>query len=180
MAALTGIQYATLVLGALDTVRTDIIAPNSPNSEIETRYIASIGFDEEGWLGQLRDDTNNVDIWLLSVASLRGLDEQSLATVPIGTFNKPVTLVMDYYADYKHGKDAVGVVGSETVTNTEREFLKKLLAVDNALERKRGCLTGNIFIDGWDFRIKLRRWEQATTHWASGTLNLRFDSVPVV
>lgn len=170
MAALTSTEYADLLLGALDTLKDDIIAPNSAGSDIETRYISSIGFDEESWLGQLRDETGNVDIWLMTVTGLRGLSQRDLQDAPVGGTVKPVNIVMDYYADYRHGTDG---------SNTERAFLRKLFAVDWALELKRGCLANRIYIDGWDFRVKLRRWEQATTHWASGVINLRFDEIPV-
>lgn len=174
---MTGIQYASLILSALDLVKTDIITPNSTGSQIETRYIASEGVDDEQWLGYLRDSNSVVDIWLLTVASVRGLDQNDEDRGSVGAFNKPVTLICDYYADYHQGLDAVGAVGSETVTNTEREFIKKMLQVDFALENKRGCLSGNIYIKSWDFRFKLRRFQQATTHWASGEIILSFGDI---
>lgn len=172
MAEITTLEYQTLMIGILDVVKTQIISPNSSGSLIETRYISSEGMDDEQWLGALRDATGNVDIWLLTFGSLRGLDEDDSDKGATGTFNKPLSIVVDYFADYKQGLDAVGDVGSESVTNTEREFLKKLFAVDLAIEKKRGCLQDNIFIRSWDFRIRLRRFETATVHWASGMMQL--------
>jgi len=175
--SLTPTQYAALVLSGLDLLKTTIIAPNSTGSIIETRYISSEGDSDEQWVGFLRDEDRVVDRWLLTVTSVDGLSQQDPLRGSVGTFNKPVTVVCDYYADYHHGPDAVGVVGSETVTNTEREFIKKVLAVDFALENKRGCLGGNIFIDRWNFQTRLRRFETATTHWANGFITLRFGDI---
>lgn len=180
MPAITTVQYQELMLSVLDLIKTDIITPNSAGSDIETRYITSEGRDDESWLGALRDATGNVDIWLLSYAGVLGLSPDATERGAVGTFVKPVRIVIDYFADYKQGLDAVGDVGSETVTNTEREFLKKLFAVDLALEGKRGCLASNIYIRGWDFQIRLRRFETATTHWASGILQLELTDLFLV
>lgn len=175
--AITKEEYIELILGVMDTIATDIITPNSSGSEIETRYIASEGRDDEQWLGYLRNSDGAVDIWLLTIAGLQGLGEDDDRKGATGTFSKPVRVVIDYYADYRHGVDVVGEVGSETSTNTEREFLKKVLAVDLALEQKRGCLDSRIYIDKWDMILKLRRFETATTHWMSGVLEIGFTDI---
>lgn len=178
---ITTAQYQDKILGVLNTIKTDIIAPNSSGSHIETRYIASEGRDDEQWLGYLRDANNVVDIWLLTLNGLRGLSEDAESKGAVGTFSKPVSVVIDYYADYRQGVDVIVNVDPEVAkTNTEHEFLKKVLAVDLAFEKKRGCLEPGIQIVQWDFRLKLRRFATATTHWASGILELRFDDLFLV
>lgn len=166
-----------MILGLPQMIKTEIIAPNSPGSHIETRYISSEGRDDNKWLGYLRDDAGVVDLWLITYLDFKGTEEGGDSDVPVGTFTKPISVVLDYYADYKYGVDSIGDVGSETKTNTEREFLKKVFAVDYELENRKGCLQGNILISGWDFRLKLRRFETATTHWMSGVLSLEFTDL---
>ena len=177
--ALTRIEYIQLVLGSLELIKTEIIEVVAPDSLVNTRYIASEGRDDESWLGYLRDTDGTVDRWLLTISGFHGLDRnaQTDDPAPVGTFTKPISVVVDYYADYQHGLDAVGAIGSETVTNTEREFLKKVLGVDFELEQRYGCLNSNILIKDWDFQLKLRRFNQATTHWASGVINLEFTDL---
>lgn len=170
----TTTQYQDLMFSVLDKIRDDIIEPNSSGSDIETRYIASEGRDDEAWLGYLRNSSGVVDIWLLTFTGLRGYDQENEQRGAVGTFTKPVSVVLDYYADYRQGVD---YDQPNSQTNTEHEFLKKLFAVDLALEQKRGCLDPNISIRDWDFRIKLRRFEQATCHWANGVLNLELTDI---
>jgi hypothetical protein len=166
-------DYQALLLGVAETVKTTIIAPNSTGSHIETRYIASEGRDDESWLGYLRDTNNVVDIWLITCNYLVGASEENAENRAVGTFNKPYTLTVDYFADYKQGVDFVDTVA----TNTEHEFLKKLFAVDLALEKNRHCLGNKLYIQTWSFRTKLRRFQTATTHWANGIINFEFDGI---
>jgi len=167
-------QYQELVFGVLDFLKTDIIAPNSPGSAIETRYIAPEGNDDEQWLGFLRDDDMTVDIWLMTITQLAGLDQRDDRRGSVGTITKPMVIIFDYFADYRQGIDYV----ENVATNTEREFLKKILAVDLALENKKGCLDGDkIMINSWDFQLKLKRFDNATVHWANGLLRLDLTDV---
>jgi hypothetical protein len=161
-------EYADLILGAKTTLKNDIIVPNSPGSGVETRYIAPDGRDDEGWLGFLRDNNGVVDIWLMMVSGLRGVAMEQRDSV--GTFPKPVSLIVDYYADYRQGTDLV---------NTEEVFTRNLLAVDLALEQAQGCLGGDsrVKILSWDFRVRLRRFETATCHWGNGVINLEFNEL---
>lgn len=176
--AITKDEYIELILGLLDTIKTDIITPNSSGSEIETRYIASEGRDDEQWLGYLRNSASVVDIWLLTISGLQGLGEDDDRKGATGTFTKPVRVVIDYYSDYRHGVDVIEDADPDVArTNTETEFLKKVLAVDLALEKKRGCLDSRIYIDKWDMILKLRRFETATTHWMSGVLEIGFTDI---
>lgn len=177
MAGITITEYQTLILGTLDWIKIDILAPIAPDSHIETRYISSEGNNNEEWLAYLRDADNVVDVWLLTFNMFKGLSEADPNKGSVGTFTKPVTVVIDYYADYRFGSDVVGDVGLESTTNTEHEFLKKIVGVDLALENKKGCLKDSIMIVSWDFRLKLRRFDTATTHWASGILSLDFSEL---
>lgn len=176
MAGVTIEQYQTLFLDVLPTL-ADMIRTIAPDSQIETRYIASDGRNDEAWLGNLRDHNGNVDIWLMTLNTINGLSEEDDRKGAVGTFTKPVTVVLDYYADYRIGIDHVGDVGSEVYTNTEREFLKKILALDWSLENQKGCLHDGVLIRDWNFRLKLRRFETASCHWASGLINIEFSEL---
>lgn len=171
---MTVTEYQDLLFSVLDKIKTDIISPNSTGSEIETRYITSEGRNDDSWLGVLRNTNGVVDIWLLTFLTSIGLSQEDASRGAVGTFTKPVSVLLDYYADYRQGVDYDQLNGQ---TNTEREFLKKLFAVDFALENKRGCLDTKISILSWDFRYKLRRFEQATCHWGSGVLNLELTDI---
>lgn len=175
--SITALEYQQVFFDTLASIRDDILAPSSPGSHIETRYIASEGRDDEQWLSYLRDQNGAVDIWLMTYSGLMGLNDDDQRGSATGEFTKPVSVVLDYYADYKQGLDVVGAIGSETTTNTEHEFLKKVLAVDLLLEKKRRCLQDNVEIKDWSFRLKLRRFDQATTHWASGLVNIDFSQL---
>lgn len=162
-------EYQNAVFAVLDYIKTDIITPNSPGSHIETRYIAPEGQDDEQWLGFLRDQNMVVDIWCMTIANLTGLPQEDERRGSVGTVTKPITIIIDYFADYRQGVDYV----EDVATNTEREFLKKVLAVDLALEQKKGCLDADkILIRSWDYILKLKRFDNATVHWANGLLRL--------
>lgn len=168
MSAITTSAYQQLWFDALDTIKDEIIAPNSAGSQIETRYIAPDGRNDEQWLGYLRDANGKVDIWLMTFSMVNGLSGEDDQKGAVGTFNKPVSVIIDYFADYRQGTDA---------SNSETEFLKKLIAVDLELEKRKGCLKGQTMIRDWNFILKLRRFETATTHWATGILNIWFSEV---
>lgn len=176
MAVITTLEYQTLLFSIPEAL-ADMIEAIAPDSGVEKRYISSEGKNDDEWLGYLRNAAGVVDLWLLTFNGLTGLEEGNEAKGATGTFTKPLSVVMDYWADYHQGVDTIGAVGSETTTNTEREFLKKVFAIDLALEKKRGCLQNNIRIIKWDFRIKLRRFPQATTHWMSGIIDLEVQDI---
>lgn len=173
---ITQTEYTQLLFDSLGLI-SDMIKDVDSSAHVETRYIASEGKNDEQWLAYLRDENNIVDIWLLTFVGLTGLKEEDDRKGAVGTFTKPSAIVVDYFADYRQGVDAVGALGSETSTNTEREFLKKVFGLDYMLENQKGCLLNNILIRDWNFQLKLRRFDTATTHWASGIINLEFSEL---
>lgn len=168
MAAITTEEYQTILLGMLPTIKTDVIDPNADGSLVITRYITSEGNDDEQWLGNLRDADGKVDIFLLTFNLIVGKRDEDRKDDPPGTFTKPLSVVIDFFYDYQQGIDT---------DNSEEEFLKKLFAVDLALEKKRGCLSPNLWISGWNFRIRIKRFTTASTHWAQGVLDLRLTDI---
>lgn len=165
---MTNDAYLDLILGLLEKIKEDIILPNVEASRVITRYITSEGVDDEGWLAHLKDDDGKVDIFLLTFNLIVGKDERSRLEDPTGTFEKPISVTIDYFYDYTQGM---------AVDNSEKRFLSNVLVVDNALENKRGCLDSKIQIDGWTFRLKIKRFANASTHWMSGVINLKLQDL---
>jgi hypothetical protein len=168
MPSITTEQYKALMLGILPLVKSDIIVPNAQSSKVITRYITSEGASDEAWLGNLRDDDGKVDIFLLTFNLIVGKREEDRREDPPGTFTKPLSVVIDYFYDYQQGTDD---------EYSEKVFLENLFAVDLALEKKRGCLTPNLWITGWNFRTRIKRFTNASTHWAQGVLDLRMSDI---
>lgn len=164
---ITAEQYIDLVLGVRDLIKDEIVAPNSPGSVIETRWIAPNGQDDEEWLAYLRDNAGNVDIWLMTIVGLAGLAQESQERGSVGTFAKPLSIALDHHYDYLMGTDE---------SHTEQTFLERALKVDLALEKRKGCLDadGRILIRSWSFEMRLRRFKTASTHWLMGRLQLEF------
>lgn len=165
---MTSSEYQTFLFGALDKVKTQILIPNVGSSRIKTRYITSEGSDDEQWIGKLRDENNVTDIWMVTAQMVIGRTEEQRQVDPVGTFTKPLTLMLDFFYDYKQGTDD---------SNSEKEFLEKVFAVDFALENKRGCLQDNIRINGWGFRLGIKRFVNSSAHFASGILNLEIQDI---
>lgn len=161
-------EYQNTFFGFLGYIKDEIIkAQIAPDSDIETRYITSEGADNEQWIGMLRNSqTDKVDIWLLTISGLRGLP--SSAKQPGGVFDKPFFLVIDYYADYKQGTDE---------ENTEREFDKKMLALDLILEQNQECFYEGVKITSWEMTKKIQRFSSASCHRLHCVLNLMWTEL---
>ncbi len=92
----------------------------------------------------------------------------------IGTIDKPIELVLDFFYNYRQG---LNYDADTETTNSEREFMERLLAVDYFLEQKRNCLPNGIQLLDWEFNIRLKPFTNDTTHWAQGVLKFRFDGI---
>ena len=167
---MTSEQYITLLFAGATYIKDNIISPNSAGSTIETRYITSEGNNDEDWIGHLRGTDGKANIWLITFLGLQGLGKENNA---VGTTDKRVRILLDFFYDYRQGVDYV----EDESTNSEREFLTRLFGVDFALEQKKGCLTNGIEILDWNFSIKLKRFNNDTTHWAQGVLNLEYSAI---
>lgn len=175
----TALQYQTAYFGFVEALKT-LIETNSPDADVETRYIVSEGSNGEQWLAYLRDDEGVVDKWMITVMQFAGQNQEQGANIaPIGGEYKPFRLTVDYFADYRHGLDVVGTIGAETTTNTEHEFLKKVMAVDLALEKSRRCLHNEFEILNWTFNLRLRRFDTASVHWANGIVDVRYTGIRI-
>lgn len=158
-------QYRDKFYEVLTWLKTDIITPNSTGSVIKTRFITSVGVKDEQWLGFLRDLNNKkTDIWLMTFTNLKGL---GLANKEIGSTTKDVAVEIDYFYDYRQGVDA---------QNSEYTFLSNIFFVDFALEQKQGmCGVSGVKIKDWDFKTRLKRFTNDTTHWMTGVINFQVD-----
>lgn len=166
------------MFGAMDLVKSEILVPNVGSSIVKTRYITSEGADDEQWLNYLKNESGQTDIWVMTPINLVGKDEkQREEDDVVGTFSKPLKLALDFFYDYKQGLDYNDTDPDNIVTNSEHEFLEKLFAVDLALESKRGCLGGNVYVDSWSFRLKIKRFQNASTHYANGILDLMLRDI---
>lgn len=171
-------EYQDKLFSTVDYVAANLIRPIDANSLIKTRYITSQGNDDESWIGYLRDDTRIsnefpsgvVDIWLITISGLRGLPQDQKGMV--GGFNKPFSLYIDYFADYRQGLDFDDSNLSDIKTNSEREFAKKVFAFDFALENITDCLPNGVYIQDYDIRCSLRKFSSDTAHRAACVLNL--------
>lgn len=166
-------EYQDKFFSTLDYISTGLIAPISPLSRRETRYITSRGQDEESWIGTLRNDDGVVDIWLITLVSLTGLPDEQKGGV--GTWDKPFSVYIDYFADYRQGYDYDSSNPADIKTNSEREFLKKQIALDYTLENLPSCFPNGIWIINWEQRFSLKAFSTDTTHRAQVVLNLRMD-----
>ncbi len=177
MAAITISEYQELVFGAVEYLANTVIrGVTGMNSEIETRYITSEGTDDESWLGFLRkQNSTDVDIWLVT------LQNTSSANIRegVGHINKPLSLVVDYFTHYRFGRDVTA-----TETNTEREFHKKVLALDLTFELKRSCLNSDDFpdveIEGWTFKTGIKRFATDSCHFLHGDVRLKFNEIRII
>lgn len=176
MPAITTTEYIDYVLGAMEFFAQNVIREiTGPDSEINTRYITSEGRDEESWLAYLRKEDGTVDTWMVTLRNLKlSADERN----SIGSFDKTIHLVADYWTDYKYGVD---YNDSANTTNTEREFLKKVLAFDLAMEKKRGCLDSvsypQVLIEDHNFTAGLKRFKDASCHFLRGDVTLVFYGI---
>lgn len=177
---MTGLEYADKYFDFVRALK-GLVEGVSPTSDIDTRYISSNGRNDDEWIAYLTNPAGVVDRWMITAQGFMGEAEvlEDPNAAPVGRFQKPMNIVVDYFADYRFGEDVVGAVGAETTTNTEHEFIKKLLALDLELEKKRRCLQTNVEILNWTFTMRLRRFKTATTHWASGNLTIRFTDLPL-
>ncbi len=168
---MTGLEYYNRYVGLADAMKGKIETV-APDSSIDTRYISSEGRNDDQWISYIRDAAGVVDRWMITLSSLTGVSEGEgdSGSAPVGMFHKPGTLVVDYYADYRYGTDA---------SNTEAEFLKKVMAFDLELEKSRRCLQTNVEILNWTLTMRLRRFETAATHWMSSNITFRFTDLPL-
>lgn len=163
--------YQQFIFDTVQYIADNVIRPIDANSSIETRYITSEGQGDENWIGFLRNGAGVVDIWLITVA---GLSKRTGAEGGgVGFFLKPLTVYIDYFADYRQGLDYNQTSGA---TNSEYEFLKKVFAFDYAMEISKQCLgDSSRTIISYDIRIALKKFVSDTTHRASIVLNLQLD-----
>lgn len=184
---MTVLDYQNLILGILDTFKTVILDSDnaistnidSTTSGVETRYITSEEADQEQWLGYLRNANKIVDIFLITVSGLKGQsDEDTLA--PVGAYEKPLTVIIDYFADYHFGIDETKDVDGNTVeTNTEREFQKKVIALDFWLEHNRDCLPNDSRILKWVVKSGIKNFLTGATHIAKFDIDIVFQDIPL-
>lgn len=172
-------EYVKLVFSVMDLLKSEILKSDViGGSRVVTRYITSEGADDEQWLAHLRDESGVADVFIMTVNLLTGVDEAERQKHSVGRFTKPINVALDFFFDYKYGVDYTEDDDGVTLTtNSERQFLEKVFAVDFALESKRGCLSGNIRINGWILRLKIKRFANASTHWLNGTLQLEIQDV---
>lgn len=171
---LTAQEYVDKILSVLDIFKTQILSI-SPTSEVETRYITSEKADQEQWKGYLTVD-GKVDMWLITIGRVTG-ENQENSDAPMGTFNKFVSITIDYFADYHHGLDVTKDedTGEEINTNTEHEFQKKFLAFDFFLEKNRNnCLLPNCQIISWTAPVGIKNFTTGATHIIKFTIELKF------
>lgn len=166
--ALTQLQYTELIESVLDAFKTYVVTPVAGLSEIETRYITSVGENNEEWIQTLRKDDGTCDIWMISTTGFRGVrDEEQDSSTRI---KKPMTVIIDYITDYLQGTD---------LDNTEKPFRAKCFGIDYYLEQKRRCLINNLEIAEWDARLGLRRFSTATTHIAKFDIQVYLTDVDI-
>lgn len=172
-------DYLKLLFSVADLLKTEILKPSViGDSQVVTRYITSEGTDDEQWLAHLRDDTQKTDVFIMTFSSITGVEERLRSQFQTNTTGKPINLALDFFFDYEHGVDYTEDSGGAMLTtNSERQFLEKVFAVDFALENKKGCLHSNIRIDAWLFRLKIKRFANASTHWLNGTLSLEIQDI---
>lgn len=165
-------DYITKLFAVADNIAQNVIRPINTDSLIKTRYITSQGQDDEQWIGLLRDEARGgiVDIWLITFSGLRGLPQDQKGMM--GGFDKPVSLYIDYFADYRQGLDYDDSNPSSIKTNSEREFLSKVFAFDYALEKVSTCLPNGVQIESYDIRLSLKQFSSDTAHRAACVLNL--------
>lgn len=167
-------QYQNLIFSTVDYIATNLIAPIEGDSQIATRYITSEGQNDEDWIGYLRNDSGIVDIWLITIVGFRGLPGEQKA---VGTFDKPITILIDYFADYRQGLNFDDTDLDDIKTNTERKFLKKVIALDFALENLTDCLPNGTLIESWETRMSLKKFTSDTTHRSTTVLNLKMTGI---
>lgn len=163
-------EYQEKLFAIPEYIKTNLITPITGDSLIKTRYITSEGVDDEQWIGYLRDEDRNdiVDIWLITFAGGEGLPPENKGM--IGGFDKPVSLYIEYLADYRQGLDYNEDTGA---TNSEREFLKKVWAFDFKLESITDCLPNQVFIESHSYRLNIKQFSSDSCHRAQFVLNLK-------
>lgn len=164
--SITKEQYAQKFEDILTYIETSLIRPaTGVNSKIKKRIITSQGTDQEQWLGFLRDGSKVVDIWVMTLANIRGLAPRDKGDTT--GFDKPFQIYIEYFADYTFGTDA---------SNSEAEFRKKCLYFDYLLEDNWSCLPNSTIINDWQFNYSVMRFKTSSVHWAKGFLNLRLEN----
>jgi DNA modification methylase len=158
-------QYLINVKALRAYLKSDVIVPNSPGSEVVTRFITSEDTNLVDWVANYRNTAGEVNLWMINMLALRSSDE---ATNAVGTMDKPVDIILDFFFDYRQGTDA---------SNSEEMFLDRLFSVDWILEGKRQCFPNGVRLLDWRFDIKLKPFSTDTTHWAQGVLKFQFDGI---
>jgi hypothetical protein len=134
---------------------------------IETRYISGDGRDLELWRGNLLAASpaphETVNVWCFAYLGQQGLP--SGQDEAIGSFDKPVSLGIDYFFDYYFGTDE---------NNSENVFNEKVRAFDLILEKIKTCLPNNAEIVAWNCRTTIQRFDKKSTHIAKFDVQLEF------
>jgi len=152
----------------------------SPDSGLEVRYITSEGRDDERWRGALLSrspDENKVDVFCLTVTMSEmlalGNDEAT------GSFDKPISVGIDYYFDYEFGADSVEDEEGNIAEykNSEDFFNDKVDGLEYILEQKRTCLPHNAEIVTGLFRRMIKQFSNASTHIAKGDFSIKIEGL---
>ena len=167
-------EYTQKFFDILDYFKTTVLLNDiSPGSDVSTRIISGKGLNDQDWIGYLRNvDTEKVDRWLVAIKGLQGIDPK-LKTV--GAFDKPIKLSIYYFADYRQGYDFDEDTGN---TNTEREFLKKQIALDWYFETlPNGCLPGSVIVGAWNLDTSIMKFPSDSVHHAAWTIDLKLQQI---
>lgn len=169
---ITVTEYQDRIFNVLELIKTNLITPITGDSLIKTRYITSEGVNDEQWIGYLRDEerNNQVDIWLITLAGGSSFDDN-----PMGAFDKPLQVYVEYLSDYRQGLDYDDSDPDNIQTNSEREFLKKVFAFDFKVESLKGCLGTDITVISHSFQISIKQFSSDSCHRAQFVLNLKLD-----
>jgi hypothetical protein len=98
-------QYLINVKALRAYLKSDVIVPNSPGSEVVTRFITSEDTNLVDWVANYRNTAGEVNLWMINMLALRSSDE---ATNAVGTMDKPVDIILDFFFDYRQGTDDFG------------------------------------------------------------------------
>jgi len=152
----------------------------SPDSGLEIRYITSEGRDDERWRGALlakSPSEEKVDVFSLTITMTEmlalGADEAT------GSFDKPISIGIDYYYDYEFGADSTEDEDGnlEEIRNSEDFFNRKVDGLEFILEQKRTCLPHNAEIVTGLFRRMIKQFTNASTHIAKGDFSIKIEGL---
>lgn len=145
----------------------------SEDSGIETRIVSSNGRDDEKWRGALLSASKTkteVNVWYITFSQSDFLTEEENEP---NSFNKPFSLGIDFFFDYKFGTD---------LENSEQTFNEKVTAFEFIIETIRNnaesdCLPHGCQIESGSIKRGIKRFNNASTHFAKGDFNLMLEGL---